>query len=201
VVDLPGTYVAQLMVHDGQLDSAPDTVVITTENTRPMANAGPDQTVVVGTTVHLDGSKSSDVDGDRLTLRWALTAVPSGSTATLSDPTLVNPTFAVDKAGTYLVRLIVNDGTLDSAPATVTITTTNSRPVANAGPDQTVLVVSHKATNRLLLCSLMGIDERFYREKVTQDLACLNVLKFKAPSQARVVVMNDVSHYLTVPAW
>jgi len=140
VVDLPGTYVAQLMVHDGQLDSAPDTVVITTENTRPMANAGPDQTVVVGTTVHLDGSKSSDVDGDRLTLRWALTAVPSGSTATLSDPTLVNPTFAVDKAGTYLVRLIVNDGTLDSAPATVTITTTNSRPVANAGPDQTVLV-------------------------------------------------------------
>jgi probable phosphoglycerate mutase len=64
-----------------------------------------------------------------------------------------------------------------------------------------VLVVSHKATNRLLLCSLMGIDERLYREKVTQDLACLNVLKFKAPSQARVVVMNDVSHYLTVPTW
>lgn len=36
-------------------------------NTRPVANAGPDQTVVVGTTVQLDGSKSSDADGDPLT--------------------------------------------------------------------------------------------------------------------------------------
>jgi probable phosphoglycerate mutase len=62
-------------------------------------------------------------------------------------------------------------------------------------PNHTVLVVSHKATNRLLLCSLMGIDERLYREKVTQDLACLNVLSFKSPSQARVVLMNDTSHY------
>jgi probable phosphoglycerate mutase len=65
-------------------------------------------------------------------------------------------------------------------------------------PDQTVLVVSHKATNRLLLCSLMGIDERYYRDKISQDLACLNVLLFKAPSQARVVLMNDTSHYATV---
>ena len=62
-------------------------------------------------------------------------------------------------------------------------------------PDQTVLVVSHKATNRLLLCSLMGIDERLYREKVTQELACLNVLVFKTASHARVALMNDISHY------
>jgi broad specificity phosphatase PhoE len=64
---------------------------------------------------------------------------------------------------------------------------------------QTVLVVSHKATNRLLLCSLMGIDERLYRDKVTQDLACLNVLLFKSSSQARVVLMNDTSHYQAFP--
>ena len=64
-----------------------------------------------------------------------------------------------------------------------------------AHPNQTVLVVSHKATNRLVLCSLLGTDERLYREKVTQDLACLNVLFFKSPSQARVVLMNDISHY------
>ena len=66
-------------------------------------------------------------------------------------------------------------------------------------PDQTVLVVSHKATNRLLLCSLMGIDERLYREKVTQDLACLNVLIFKTASSARVALMNDISHYADYP--
>jgi RHS repeat-associated protein len=139
-VDKPGTYVAQLIVNDGTVDSLPTTVTITTQNSRPVANAGPAQTVFVGTTVTLDGSASSDVDGNPLTFRWALTTAPAGSAATLSAPTAVTPTFVVDKPGTYVAQLIVNDGTVDSLPATVTITTQNSRPVANAGPAQTVLV-------------------------------------------------------------
>jgi broad specificity phosphatase PhoE len=61
-------------------------------------------------------------------------------------------------------------------------------------PDKTVLVVAHKATNRLLLCSLLGIDPREYRERVAQDLACLNVLNFKDPSHAEAIVLNDTSH-------
>ena len=47
----------QLIVNDGKVNSAPDTVTITTTNTLPVANAGPDQTVFVGTTVQLDGSQ------------------------------------------------------------------------------------------------------------------------------------------------
>src|SRR5205823_673193 len=105
----------------------------TAPNTAPVADAGPDQTVVVGHTVTLDGSHSTDVDGDALLFTWSVTRSPSGSTATLSDPTVVNPTFVVDKPGTYVVQLIVNDGIGNSAPASVTITTINSRPVANAG--------------------------------------------------------------------
>ena len=66
-------------------------------------------------------------------------------------------------------------------------------------PGQTVFIVSHKATNRLLLCSLLGIDARFYRDRLTQELACLNVLVFKAPSDARVALMNDISHYANLP--
>jgi probable phosphoglycerate mutase len=62
-------------------------------------------------------------------------------------------------------------------------------------PGQTVFIASHKATNRLLLCSLLGIDPRLYRERLAQDLACLNVLDFKDPSHAEAVVMNDTSHY------
>ena len=59
---------------------------------------------------------------------------------------------------------------------------------------QTVLVVSHKATNRLLLCALLGIDPRFYRERLAQDLACLNIIDFKDPSREQVVLLNDTSH-------
>ena len=140
MVDKPGTYVVRLIVNDGTLDSAPATVTITTTNSRPVAKAGPDQTVLVDTTVQLDGSASRDADGDALLYRWSLMAVPPGSAAMLSDPNVVNPTFQVDLPGTYVAQLIVNDGTVDSLPDTVRINTGNSRPVANAGPDQTVFV-------------------------------------------------------------
>src|SRR5438034_11623326 len=103
---------------------------MTTMNSRPVANAGLDQTVVVGATVQLDGSRSSDADGDLLTFRWALTTRPAGSQATLANPTTVNPTFVVDRLGTYGAQLIVNDGHLDSPPATVTVPASTSRPVA-----------------------------------------------------------------------
>ena len=86
VVDRPGTYLVQLLVNDGTANSTPDAVTITTTNSLPVANAGQAQTVFVGTTVHLDGSKSSDVDGDALLFTWSFTRLPGGSTATLSDP-------------------------------------------------------------------------------------------------------------------
>lgn len=139
-VDLPGTYEVQLVVNDGTEDSAPDTVVINTQNSKPVANAGQEQTVPIGSTVQLDGSNSSDVDGDPLTFLWALIAMPTNSTAVLSDTTLVNPTFVADLPGIYVVQLIVNDGNEDSDPATVTILTANTPPVAEAGPDQSVPV-------------------------------------------------------------
>ena len=48
--------------------------------------------------------------------------------------------FIADVAGQYVAQLTVNDGIINSAPDTGTITTLggNTAPVANAGPDQTV---------------------------------------------------------------
>jgi RHS repeat-associated protein len=139
-VDLPGVYVVQLIVNDGVADSDPDTVTITTLNSPPVANAGPDQTVYVEDIVQLDGSGSSDVDNDSLTYNWSISSVPAGSLTTLSDPTIANPTIAIDLPGTYVVQLIVNDGTVDSIPDTVVINTLNSRPVAEAGENQVVFL-------------------------------------------------------------
>lgn len=61
---------------------------------------------------------------------------------------------------------------------------------------QTVAVVSHKATIRLILCGLLGIDARGYRDRLDQSPACLNILDFKDPVRARLMLFNDVSHYL-----
>ena len=140
VADVPGNYIVSLVVNDGTVDSEPDTVMISTVNLAPIADAGEDQAVYVGDLVTLDGSGSSDPDGDPLTYRWAFTVVPEGSDANLDDPNSVNPTFTVDLPGTYVVSLVVNDGTEDSEPDTVTISTINVAPIADAGEDQAVYI-------------------------------------------------------------
>ena len=58
-----------------------------------------------------------------------------------------------------------------------------------------VIVVSHKATIRLLLSSLLGFDPRRYRDNLDQDPAALNVIDFKDPVRARLMLFNDTSHY------
>lgn len=69
--------------------------------------------------------------------------------------------------------------------------------VAHAGG--TVLVVSHKATIRLLLCSVLGIDARGYRDRLDQAPACLNVVDFKDATRVRLMLYNDTSHYASRP--
>jgi broad specificity phosphatase PhoE len=71
------------------------------------------------------------------------------------------------------------------------------REIVTAHVGERVLVVSHKATIRLLLSSVLGIDARGYRDRLDQAPACLNVLDFKDPVRARLMLFNDVSHYAT----
>ena len=113
----------------------------------PVADAGPDQTVIAGETVQLDGSGSSDPDGDPLTYIWTITTRPAGSAAGLSDPALVNPTFAADIAGEYVLPLIVNDGLVDSAPDQVTITAQTLQEAAQDVIDQVADLVTAGVLN------------------------------------------------------
>ena len=114
--------------NDGTADSDVATVTITVNavNHPPVANAGVDQNVNVGSVVTLDGSGSSDPDGNAITYAWSMTSKPAGSTAMLSGATARKPAFTADKAGQYIIQLIVNDGTVNSDPDTVTITATQT---------------------------------------------------------------------------
>lgn len=65
---------------------------------------------------------------------------------------------------------------------------------------ENVLIVSHKATIRLLISSVLGFDGRGYRDRLDQSPASLNVLDFKDVVHARLMLFNDVSHYMDHPS-
>lgn len=126
--------------------------VIEKTNTAPVANAGPPQSHLAGTTVYLNGSGSTDQNGDSLSYAWKMEVSPAGSAATLANENMVNPSFFADRGGTYVISLIVNDDTTNSLPAyaTVLVTDQNTVPIANAGADQDV------NTNTLVSLSATG---------------------------------------------
>ncbi len=140
----PATIVMSLVVTDIHgATSAPDQVTININappNHPPTANAGPDQTVASASVVTLDGSQSSDPDGDSITYAWSQV---SGPIISLNDPTAVKPTFSAPVGpATIVMSLIVTDihGAASTADQ-VTINVNappNHPPTANAGPDQTV---------------------------------------------------------------
>ena len=124
------------------IPSAAQAVRITPPNDAPVADAGPDQSVNTLATVTLDGSLSSDPDGDLLlTYGWEQSGGPA---VALSDPTVVTPTFASPGDPAVLTfTLIVTDSLgLASVPDEVVITVNNQPPVADAGADQTVSTLS-----------------------------------------------------------
>jgi hypothetical protein len=111
----------ELTVSDGEL-SGSNQVQVTVEqvNHPPTADAGTDQTKNAGTPVTLDGTASSDPDGDALTYVWTQA---DGPLVSLSDAASQTPTFtAPPAAGTLVFQLVVTDGAVTSDPAEVQVT-------------------------------------------------------------------------------
>ncbi len=124
-----------LTVDGEELELAVGDTHVFSPNLPPVADAGDDQVIewtAGGTTVTLDGGGSSDPDDDTLTYAW------SGDLETASG---VSPTLAVPGLGTYIVTLVVNDGTVDSDPVTVSITVedTTAPDINGASADPSVL--------------------------------------------------------------
>ena len=139
--DVSEDLVFTLTVTAGGLSST-DTVTVTVSQP-PVANAGTDQRVAPSSTISLDGSGSSDPDGETLSYSWEK---PTGSSVTLSDSSTESPTFtAPATAGSLTFTLTVTAGGLSSTDdVTVTVSTA---PTANAGNDQAVALSSSVTLN------------------------------------------------------
>lgn len=123
--DVAGTYVIGLTVNDGKVSSLQSSVTITVNqaNIAPIANAGTNQSVFVGDLTYLDGTKSSDANGDNLSYNWTFSA-PFGTSSLMYGANSSKPYFTPDISGDYVFTLIVNDGRLNSQPSSAKITAT-----------------------------------------------------------------------------
>jgi len=133
--DEPGAYLVSLVVNDGCGDSAPAVVKVTRLDQAPTVFSGGSQTIPFHVPYTLYPS-AFDWDGDPLTYEWTMVSQPPGSAATLSSTTASHPTLTPDLIGTYVLSLVVSDGTLSSEPGTFTLTAVNQPPVARVGADQ-----------------------------------------------------------------
>ena len=185
VADRAGDFVLQLIVNDGLVDSAADTVVVTTSNTRPVANAGADQTVSQGATATLDGTASSDANGDPLTYFWSLLTVPNGSTAVLNGADTATPDFLTDLAGLFVAQLVVNDGSLDSLPDTTTVTV-NAQ--ANRDPSALNDTASMDEDGAPILIAALANDS-------DPDSDPLTITSVVAPANGTAVIVGDQIRY------
>ena len=130
--------VFELVVEDAWSMSPPAQTTVTVTNTvneAPVADAGEDFSVAgEEPLVHLDGSGSSDPNGDPITFLWTQ---ESGPGVDLDDASGIAPSFqapVLDEEGQLVFKLIVNDGGANSEPAMVTVTVSPGRPVADPAP-------------------------------------------------------------------
>ena len=109
--------------------------VTSSVNKTPVSNSGADQSVNEKDIVTLDGTASSDPDGDLLTFLWTAPAGITLSSTTSAKPTFTSPNVNIDTF--YTFSLVVNDGTENSIDEVViTVKQVNKVPVAKAGTDQ-----------------------------------------------------------------
>jgi len=86
--------------------------------TAPVAEAGLGVLAYPGDTVVLNGTGSSDVDGENLAYTWTQTI---GAPVDMQDAATPEPSFVVPAPGPYAFALVVNDGTLESPADSVSL--------------------------------------------------------------------------------
>lgn len=213
--DVAGSYQIQLVVNDGTVDSSADSVTITATapqtNVAPTANAGDNKTTYTDNTVTLDGSGSSDANGDSLSYAWTLDQKPAASTTILSNADQVNASLTPDVEGSYVISLVVNDGQENSTADSVVInvaqwqinTVTRSTNIQESGQGVLVNVQSVTTTvennEEFTTFNATGVPD--YTVTITQDdIDTLNnrpnaASDFRTPSGRTFVNVGDVVEF------
>jgi hypothetical protein len=153
--DVEGDYQLQLVVNDGVVNSAPVTLTVHANAASKLVNGKPTAKLITATSatkgevVALDGSPSSDPDGDRLQYIWTVTD-PASKKTTLADAAKVN--FTAELVGDYTISLVVSDGSLSSVAATTKVSVANN--VVNGKP--TAKLTAPASANKGEVISLDG---------------------------------------------
>lgn len=139
-----GTYTYRITVtdDDGAEVSSDVTITVIPEeaNKPPKVVAGEDKTLFLPTTTVTISGSASDSDGSIASYSWTKTSGPPLTMANANSPTVTINNLV---AGSYVLRLVATDDDGDTAFDEVTITVfagpVNQAPVANAGPNQTIV--------------------------------------------------------------
>lgn len=100
-------------------------------NRAPIANAGSDMSRnISANAIALDGSGSSDPDGDALRYRWTIVGQPNGANASLTNEATSTPGLVSAAPGEYEIELIVTDPSSVSRSDRVIVTLLNQAPTA-----------------------------------------------------------------------
>jgi lysophospholipase L1-like esterase len=122
--DIEGIYKINLVVSDGIYNSVAGVMKITAKatNTAPIANAGNDTTVATSKFFLLNGTASSDPDGDLLLYSWELISKPGEGPLNMNFLNTPHPRIFPPLAGEYVFGLVVNDSITSSEEDFVTVT-------------------------------------------------------------------------------
>ncbi|MGH7895445.1 MAG: PKD domain-containing protein [Candidatus Binatia bacterium] len=139
-----GTYTVTLTVTDNKGATNSDTAVVSVANRPPTAKAGPDQNAPPNTSVTLNGSGSSDLDGTIVSYSWAFGDGTTGSGVSVAH--------VYGTAGTYTATLTVTDNKGAQASDTAVVTVTNltftwARSIGAASSDAGYAVASDASGN------------------------------------------------------
>lgn len=140
IADMPGTYVAKLVVTDqGLLASAPSFVTVS-DNSPPTAQAGQDQLLIVNQIATLAGV-AADAEGDQLSYAWTLMSAPAGSTRALSTPEAPLTFFTPDLPGQYVFQFVASDLLGPGSPDTLQLTATTATGFAEVQTQSAAAIV------------------------------------------------------------